>query len=286
MKTFLTASLPAPLLRKIIISIAFLSSAIANADTTVSSSALNSEKLSVNHSQDALLAKLAINEGKGQFTQRKYFKFLSMPITSSGIFIVREKTALWQTQQPVFSQLLLTSEAIYQRQAQTDNFQTLINNGDFSAVLATIFTGKVSRQNWIFTKGLTKESTAQTDKEIDVENNKSTNCLVLMPKSEQLQAVFSQVELCLVNDSKATENIEQKREITLLDKQGNKTEITMQISNDRLSSEDTASLTVLTQQAFGKNSQAVSTEKLSNQKLPSKKMSSQKVLSLKVIGKP
>jgi hypothetical protein len=199
-----------------------------------------SDRKPENKSQNSLLEKLAINEGKGHFTQDKYFKFLTMPITSTGTFIVNQKTAVWQTQQPVFSQLLLTSAAIYQRQALTDDFQTLINNSDFSAVLATIFTGKISRQDWNFAKAS------------EVEKDNTGNCLVLTPKSEQLQSIFSQVELCLVNDSQTVENVEQERSITLLDKQGNKTEISMFISNDPLSPQDITNLVELTQKAVGK----------------------------------
>jgi len=169
-----------------------------------------------------LLEQLAINQGKGQFVQQKHFSFMSVPITSTGNFIVKGQSALWQTQQPVFSALLLTSDAIYRRLSLDDSYQLLTDSAEFSGILSTIFTGKVNADDWLLNSSI------------------DSDCLELTPKSGQLKQLFQQVDLCLVSEAKANESAVkssddsqvQFRQITLTDSNGDKTVITMTLSSD------------------------------------------------------
>jgi len=166
-----------------------------------------------------LLERLTINQGKGQFVQQKYFSFMSVPITSTGNFIVKNASALWQTQQPVFSALLLTPTAIYRRLALDESYQLLTDSAEFSGVLSTIFTGKVNVEDW------------------QLSSNTDSSCLELTPKSGQLKQLFKQVDLCLVDEiqtNKSEEEVnkaQQQRKITLTDSKGDKTVIMMTLSS-------------------------------------------------------
>ena len=175
----------------------------------------------------ALLEKLAINQGKGQFTQQKYFSFMSVPITSTGLFIVKGESALWQTEQPVFSALLLTPDAIYRRLSLDEHYQLLTDSAEFSAILSTIFTGKVNVDDW------------------QLKSSSNDTCLELTPKSGQLKQLFRQVDLCLTNNAlEATplSKSKQQRQITLTDSKGDKTVITMTLSEDAFIAGDVEAL--------------------------------------------
>jgi len=182
-----------------------------------------------------LLERLAISQGKGTFVQQKYFSFMSVPITSTGQFIVKDLSALWQTEQPVFSALLLTPDAIYRRLSLDENYQLLTDRAEFSGVLSTIFTGKVNADDW------------------QLNNNTDSTCLELIPKSGQLKQLFKQVDLCLVNEIQTSEPVEkidnktkQKRQITLTDSKGDKTVIMMTLSNDAFVPVDLEALKLIT----------------------------------------
>ncbi|PKI13865.1 hypothetical protein CXF71_14825 [Colwellia sp. 12G3] len=178
-----------------------------------------------------LLKKLAVNQGKGQFTQQKHFSFMSVPITSMGYFIVKGESALWQTQQPVFSALLLTPDAIYRRLSLDENYQLLTDSAEFSAILSTIFTGKVNTDDW------------------QLKSRAKASCLELTPKSGQLKQLFRQVDLCLVNEATESSSPQQQRQITLTDSKGDKTVITMTLSQDAFIASDLEALKRSTSQS-------------------------------------
>ena len=72
-------------------------------------------KATTDISTTTLLQALKLSAGTGSFIQNKHFKFLSIPIRSTGAFIVEQQAVLWQTQLPVFSEILIQAEGIYQR---------------------------------------------------------------------------------------------------------------------------------------------------------------------------
>ena len=169
-----------------------------------------------NISQSEFLKQIEINHGKGTFEQNKYFKFLSQPIISKGTFILSDQTALWETQSPIFSQLLLTPETIYTRFDITKNYQTLVKDSTFSQLLSTLLSGRFKDHDW---------------QEITMTNS---NCINLIPATNALKKVFKQVQVCLIN--KLT------RQINLLDNNNNKTSITMILTNLNISESDVTQL--------------------------------------------
>lgn len=197
--------------------------------STVNSTAKSEPSVEVSD----LLDLLAINQGKGQFVQQKHFSFMSVPITSTGHFVVKEQSALWQTEQPVFSALLLTPGAIYRRLSLDESYQLLTDSAEFSGVLSTIFTGKVNADDW------------------QLNSSADNTCLELTPKSEQLKQLFKQVDLCLVEAVKESEAIgkntdkaQQQRQITLTDSKGDKTVIMMTLSHDTFNATDLEALKI------------------------------------------
>ncbi len=197
---------------------------------SISSSDSNDQ---TNQKLTQLLSKLTIKQGKGSFSQKKHFKFLSVPISSSGRFIVHQQSALWQTEKPVFSELLLKPQAIYRRLSADNEFRVLTESSEFSSILTTIFTGQINPQDWYIPNS---EQLAKSD-----------SCLLLKPKAQQLAQIFKEVSLCaLVMEEPVRKNTEDPadeyankgnkklRQIDLLDQQGNKTQITMTIFSERL----------------------------------------------------
>jgi len=207
------------------------------AKTTVEAEVVVTTELesTINVSTATLLQALMLDKGTGSFVQKKYFKFLAVPIRSTGTFIVEQQAVLWQTQQPVFSEVLIKASAIYQRLAPADEYEQLVDNAEFSSLLATIFSGKINPEQW-----QVGESVKLSD---------THYCLDLQPKAQQLQQLFQQVDLCLppppaeISASKNQPHFDlDKRHINIFDMQGNKTQISMLIKQRTLNAEQEKSL--------------------------------------------
>lgn len=168
-----------------------------------------------------LLSQLPIKQGKGEFTQKKYFKFLSQPINSSGQFIVEDNSALWQTDTPVFTQLLVKPEAVYQRQSKQNKYQPLVKDSQLSHLLATIFKAQIASKDWQIIESKALDSSNQP---------RAENCITLKPKDSQIAQVFKLVELCLLD--------KKQRQVQLIDNHNNKTEILMQLKTSELTPAD------------------------------------------------
>jgi len=212
------------------------------------------ERLTADVSASELLQALMLEQGEGSFTQKKHFKFLTIPISSTGHFIVKNKAVLWQTKSPVFSELLIKDSAIYQRLAAKDEYQLLVDNAEFSSLLSTLFTGKINLEQW-----QVAENVSLID---DVNLNTAKYCLVLQPKAKQLQQLFQRVDLCLPslsNKSAVGGGVSHfdldKRYIYSFDQQGNKTQISMQINSRRLTIEQAQALTVNLNASYENNEQ-------------------------------
>ncbi len=168
--------------------------------------------------QPDLLNLLIINQGKGTFIQRKYFKFLNEPITSEGVFTLHDQKALWQTQSPIFSQLLLTPKAIFSRIDTDDPYQPLLENSEFSLLLSRLISGKFDDSTW---------------QEIVISDS---NCVNLKPATITLKKIFSKVQVCLID--KLT------RKINLTDSKENNTEIIMSLSSLKIDEEEIVQLNI------------------------------------------
>ncbi len=202
---------------------------------TFSLTGLTCEQIDQNHDkqQQVLIKNLSIKQGIGNFTQKKHFKFLSQPIRSQGSFVVSKESALWQTETPVFSQLLVKPNAIYQRLSISDTYQPLFENAELSSVLTTIFKGQVNPDDWSLLPLIIENTSTElmTEKTLELKQQK---CITLEPKSQQLSQIFKLVNLCLLD--------KQTRQIDLLDNQDNKTEILMSLISNELSIEHLNSL--------------------------------------------
>jgi hypothetical protein len=158
-----------------------------------------------------LINQLKINQGMGEFTQKKYFTFLAHPVESKGRFIINQSSILWQTESPIFSQLLIGSNAIYQRLDKQEEYQILTENSELSTILTTLLKGEINSSKW--------------------QSNPIDNaCLKLEPNDQQLKQLFDHVTMCRQNKS--------QRQVILFDQHQNKTEITMQITTATLEQKD------------------------------------------------
>jgi hypothetical protein len=198
--------------------------------------------VATNISTATLLQALMLQEGAGSFSQNKHFKFLAVPIRSTGDFIVKQEAVLWQTQSPVFSEVFIQPNGIYQRLNPEAKYEKLVENSEFSLLLATVFTGQINPAQW------------QVDEDVHlvegIDLEEKNYCLSLQPKAKQLQQLFKQVELCLPwlpKDGAAAENLPRfnlsKRHINLFDPQDNKTQISMDINSRKLTKEQAQALT-------------------------------------------
>ena len=194
-------------------------------------------------STSVFLKALMLEKGAGSFIQSKHFKFLAVPIRSTGHFIVEQQTVLWQTKSPVFSEVLIQKNGVYQRLEPKGEYQLLVDNAEFSSLLVTVFTGQISPAQWQVGKGirLVEADNLNTDK----------YCLSLQPKAKQLQQLFQHIDLCIPSSQPAgiaQEGLSHfdlsKRHISLFDQQNNKTQISMQINSRTLSLEQAQALVV------------------------------------------
>jgi len=161
------------------------------------------------------LSELGFSQGVGEFTQHKYFKFLSKPIVSNGAFVVAGQDLLWQTSRPVFSQILLKEDAIYRRLNQEQPFELLVKGSQINQLLSAVLTGNIKAKDWTITTN-------------------TPLCFELVPLQAQMSQLFSHVNLCKTGDA--------SRQVTLFDPQDNKTIIMMTLTSNQLTPAERSSL--------------------------------------------
>lgn len=181
-----------------------------------------------NHSISSTLDSLAFTQGRGTFEQLKYFKFLKQPIVSKGVFAVARSKVLWHTQSPVFSQILISQSGIFRRLDAAESYQMLVGNSPINQVLSSLLTGKIERDDWDIAM------LNETESDDASEPNEQHNCIELIPKSSQLSQLFTLVRLC--------QNSDKVRKISLVDLQGNNTDIVMTVQTTTLSQDELNSL--------------------------------------------
>jgi len=155
---------------------------------------------------------------QGRFNQRKFFKILNKPIKSSGeLYFANKLGFLWQTNKPVFDQLLLKSDGLYHFDGI--NPATKMQGANVLAqVLMKAVSGNLAALNEEFTI------------------NNTTACLQLTPKDKGLANVIEVIELCHqpVTQSRVQSDdtsIEQRElsQIILRETSGNRTEIDVKL---------------------------------------------------------
>ena len=165
-----------------------------------------------------VIEQFKIDQGIAEFTQEKYFSFLSVPIKSSGILKIQHNNVLWQVNTPVFSKLLIINNQIWEQVEITTIsgtntiFQEVATHSSIETLIKTIFTGEVNDTEWATT----------------VKNNQ---CIVLVPTNSLISQAITQLELCIDETSS-------QKKITISDKQNNITKIFLTQIATTLTDED------------------------------------------------
>lgn len=151
----------------------------------------------------------------GSFVQRKYFKVLKHPIKSQGeLYFDVSIGLLWQTEQPIYSALLLKKSGLFTENATGDS-QELKGASAISQVLLNIMSG----------------DSEQLAKNFTINASTIDHCLSLTPKLTQLAKIIDNVQLCHIDTpEKNQQNLNDINHIVLHEHSGNRTEITLQLT--------------------------------------------------------
>lgn len=170
----------------------------------------------------SFLTALKIEQGIANFTQKKHFTFLNNPIISKGVLKIHQNSVIWQINTPVFSKLVIIEDQVWQLisqpQDRTQNdvleqYQVVASHASIETLIRAIFTGEISHMQW---------NISLNDQE----------CLQLLPKDLILSQAIKDISVCLPENNN-------QRFVTLIDAQGNLTEIELNIITNQLSDEDT-----------------------------------------------
>ena len=176
----------------------------------------------INESQQNTLALNTVPVATGNFVQRKYFKVLKHPIKSQGkIYFDVNIGLLWQTEQPIYSALLLKKSGLFTENDNGDS-QEVKGASAISQVLLDIMSGDSNKlaENFI------------------IKNNIAERCLILTPKLTQLAKIIDNVQLCHIDTpEKNQQNPNDINQIILHEHSGNRTEITLQLTPTLMLSE-------------------------------------------------
>lgn len=151
----------------------------------------------------------------GSFVQRKYFKVLKHPIKSQGeLYFDVSIGLLWQTEQPIYSALLLKKSGLFTENVTGDS-QELKGASAISQVLLNIMSG----------------DSEQLAKNFIINASTIDHCLSLTPKLTQLAKIIDNVQLCHIDTpEKNQQNLNDINHIVLHEHSGNRTEITLQLT--------------------------------------------------------
>jgi hypothetical protein len=151
----------------------------------------------------------------GSFAQRKYFKVLKHPIKSQGeLYFDVSIGLLWQTEQPIYSALLLKKSGLFTENGIGDS-QELKGASVISQVLLNIMSG----------------DSEQLAKNFTINASTIDHCLSLTPKLTQLAKIIDNVQLCHIDaPEKNQQNLNDINHIVLHEHSGNRTEITLQLT--------------------------------------------------------
>ena len=151
----------------------------------------------------------------GSFVQRKYFKVLKHPIKSQGeLYFDVSIGLLWQTEQPIYSALLLKKSGLFTENGTGDS-QELKGASAISQVLLNIMSG----------------DSEQLAKNFTINASTIDHCLSLTPKLTQLATIIDNVQLCHIDTpEKNQQNLNDINHIVLHEHSGNRTEITLQLT--------------------------------------------------------
>jgi hypothetical protein len=153
----------------------------------------------VSNAQPTVFPLQVSSDQKGQFVQEKHLKVLSQPFVTKGYYHYQQNLGLvWHTQQPIESEIKITTEGVSERQPD-GHFKTLTSNSQFSELLLALFSSE--------------QQSLQQQFILEQKDNE----LTLTPKDKQITRVIEKITL-LLDDS----GIQQ---IVLFEPEGNYTNI-------------------------------------------------------------
>jgi hypothetical protein len=173
---------------------------------------------------ESLLTTLQIEQGISKFTQKKHFTFLNNPIISTGLLKIHKNSVIWQINTPIFSKLVIIEDQVWQLINQSkdknhtqknslEQYQIVASHASVETLIRAVFTGEIDRTLW---------GISLNDQE----------CLQLLPKDLVLSQAIKYINVCVPDNNN-------QRFVTLMDAQGNLTEIELNIITNQLSDEDT-----------------------------------------------
>ena len=160
---------------------------------------------------DSSLSDLKVEQGVALFVQEKKLKFLKRPIRSSGLLKIGNNSVLWHVTKPVESKLLVSGSKLWQFDSKKGSYKALANQQSIEQIVQTLFTAQFDETLWHISK---------------VEKG----CFDLIAKDQMIKGVVESIGFCLLSEN--------KRKITLLDGQGNVTDIQLNFTSFSLSEND------------------------------------------------
>ncbi len=176
----------------------------AMADNTVKPTTL-ADKVSL--SVEQVENRLQIQQGgfasqQGNFIQRKYFKVLKNPFISSGNFVISNNEFIWKTAKPVESAIIFNNGELYFKD-NAGSKKAPAQASTIAQLLQYLIAGNF---------------TALTSSFAFYDDNNTSNCVTLKPKTSEMTTFIEQIILC---------GKKQVDEFVLFDKNMNRTEISI-----------------------------------------------------------
>lgn len=137
----------------------------------------------------------------GRFEQQKFFKVLSKPFVSSGVYQMSGSSFEWNTHKPVSSSLIFDGKTLWQSTSKGEKNQLPIS-GHYMNVLKAIVTGNLTTLSTMF------RFTKSPDQ----------HCILLTPTEKHISVIAETIGLCFSNQTLA---------IRLNEQNGNYTKISL-----------------------------------------------------------
>jgi len=156
----------------------------------------------------------------GDFLQSKNIKALKRPFNSTGSFVyLPQNGLLWQTLTPIASVKLFAKNGVFKLDKQGKMQKEAHLDNDFFLALFSADQAQLLKYFSI----VKADNVAQ----------KNQTCLTLTPRSDTLHSLFNSINLCSANE--ATEQNKIPEKITLVEPNGNTTEINLTQSVTKVS---------------------------------------------------
>lgn len=147
-----------------------------------------------------------VNVASGNFIQRKYFAVLKKPFISEGeIHIDNKLGMIWQTNQPIYSRMLLKHDGLFTE----NNFDSSKKVKGGEKIASTLMYAMIG-------------SLSEVQQQFLIKKSLKNHCLELLPKNNTLSSTIRLIEIC--------NGININRVVTLFEHSGNRTEISLELT--------------------------------------------------------